>query len=573
MKTKILSKLILSTTLVIGTWASCSEDFLDHQPLGSYNEKQLSNQKGIEGILINAYSTLDGTTAVWASGASNWLWGSIRAGEAYKGSESTDIPQMTSIEKFDALPSFADINSKWVATWDGVAQANAVLQAVRKAEGLSDSEVKEFEGQARFIRAHHHFEAIKNWKQVPFIDENNTESRPSNIGVDVWGRIEEDFKYGYDNLPKVMDAKGKINKWAAAAYLAKAHMFQGEWTEAETILDDIIANGKNAQGIAYALNDSYQDNFLISTENSSETVFSVEATAGTGTLGYNGNWDNVLNNPHTGGPTGCCGFFQPSHNLVNSYKTDANGLPLTDTYNNVDFVDPDDNFTTIYSGNVDPRLDHTVGRKDVPYLDWGPHPGAVWIRMPAFGGPYSPKKTVYKKSEEDAVSEGGGWGWRTNALNSNIIRFADVLLWKAEVAIEQGDLIEGLTYINKVRARAANPVNFIAGSPTNYLVDQYTSFADQASARKALQFERKLEFGMEGHRFYDLIRWHENGQIDMLDYMNNEYLAKEVARRPHLTNPVPVFTECDMYLPIPASAISQSFKNGEAQLKQIANCY
>jgi hypothetical protein len=572
MKTRIIFKSTFITCVMV-VWASCSQDFLNKPPLGSYGQAQLSNKKGIEGILINAYATLDGTTAVWASGASNWLWGSIRAGDAYKGSESTDIPQMTSIEKFDALPSFTDINSKWVATWDGVAQANAVLQAVAATTELSDIEIKEIEGQARFIRAHHHFEAVKNWKQVPFIDEHNVESRPSNTDVDVWTRIEEDFKYGYDNLPATMDAAGKINKWAAAAYLAKAHMFQGEWAEAETILDDIITNGINAKGVKYALNNSYEENFLIGTENSAEAIFSVQATAGTGTFGYNGNWDNVLNNPHTGGPTGCCGFFQPSHNLVNSYKTDAAGLPLIDSYNDVDFVDPADNFTTVYNGNVDSRLDHTVGRKGVPYLDWGPHPGAIWIRVPAFGGPYSPKKTVYKKGEEDAVSEGGGWGWRTNALNSTIIRFADVLLWKAEAAIEQGDLADGLTYINIVRARAAKTENLIAGSPATYLTGLYSAFANQSAARKALQFERKLEFGMEGHRFYDLVRWHEHGQIDMIDYINNEYLAKEVTRRPHLTNPVPLFTECDMYLPIPATAVSQSFKNGEAQLRQITGCF
>jgi starch-binding outer membrane protein, SusD/RagB family len=574
MKTRMISKLTLCITMVMGLYTSCSDSFLDQPPLGSYSEVQLANKKGVNGLLINAYATLDGTDGTWGGGASNWLWGSMRSGDAYKGSESTDQPPMTLIEKYEINPSFGDVQTKWNATFDGIASANAVLVLLQKVEDLTDDEKKTIEAEARFLRAHHHFEGVKLFKNIPWVDETvANDAKPTNIGVDVWSKIEEDFKFGYDNLPAQMNAKGRANKWAAAAYLAKAHMFQAEWAAAETILDDIIANGTNAQGVKLALNDNYQDNFVVSNENSKEAIFSIQFTVGVGTTGRNANYDGVLNYPHTAGPGGCCGFFQPSHNLVNSYKTDASGLPLLDTYNDVDFVDPANNFVTVYAGSVDPRLDHTVGRKDVPYLDWGPHPGASWIRKPDFGGPYSPKKNVYKKAEEGSTSEGGFWGERPNGNNFTIIRYADVLLWKAEAAIEQNDLADGLTYINMVRERAANPASEIAGSPTAYNVGLYTAFATQAEAREALQFERKLEFGMEGHRFFDLVRWHENGQIDMIDYINNEYLAKEVTRRPHLTNPNPTFTACDMYLPIPAGPVSQSFVDGEAQLKQISGCF
>jgi starch-binding outer membrane protein, SusD/RagB family len=571
-KSKILSRLVLSGALVTGIWSSCSESFLEQPPLGSYSGPQVQTVKGIEGILINAYATLDGLNGVWASGASNWIWGSMRGGDAYKGTEVNDQPEMTLIEKHQALPGFTDVNNKWRGIWDGVGQANAVLLAIPTIQGLDDATATRIEAEARFIRAHHHFEGVKLYKQIPYLDETITDFKVTNVGVDVWSKIEEDFKFAYDNLNAdgKMPNKGRANKWAAGAYLAKAYMFQGKWQAASDLLDEVIANGKTASGDPYGLNDNYGDNFDPKKENSKEAVFSIQFTVGVGSQGRNGNYDNVLNYP-TGGPGGCCGFFQPSHNLVNSFKTDANGLPLVDTYNNVDFVDPSDNFDYVYAGNIDTRLDHTVGRKDVPYLDWGNHPGAAWIRDASFGGPYSPKKNVYKKADE-GLSEGGVWGERPNANNYTIIRFSDVLLWKAEAAIELNDLEEGRTYINMVRARAALSASEIAGNTHAYEVGQYTvAFADKAAARKALQFERKLEFGMEGHRFFDLLRWDELGIMDMEAYLNTEYLTPEKTRRPHLAGAT--FTECDKYEPIPEQAISQSFKGGEATLKQITGCF
>jgi hypothetical protein len=226
-------------------------------------------------------------------------------------------------------------------------------------------------------------------------------------------------------------------------------------------------------------------------------------------------------------------FFQPSENLVNSFKVDANGLPfLDDSYNNTPLLNDqgitsNDPFTNDTLTPLDPRLDWTAGRRGVPYYDWGPHPGTNWIRKQAYAGPYSPKKHVYKASDVGGLT--GQSNHRQTAKNYNIIRFADVLLMAAEAEIEVGSLAKAQEYINRVRARASNPEGFVEDAPANYLINIYTMpFADQVTARKAVQFERRLELAMEGHRFFDLVRW------GIADVVLNAYVANEQLRRSYL---------------------------------------
>jgi len=167
---------------------------------------------------------------------------------------------------------------------------------------------------------------------------------------------------------------------------------------------------------------------------------------------------------------------------------------------------------TLDAGPLDPRLDHSVGRRGIPFLDWGKHTGFSMIRNQPNGGPYSPKKYIFTKAEKDAgLTETGGWGHQTyNAYNVTIIRYADVLLMAAEAEIEVGSLAKALEYTNMVRGRAANPAGFVTvdGAPAaNYKIGLYTSFPTKEYARSAVEFERRIELGMEGYRFYDLVRW------------------------------------------------------------------
>ncbi len=575
MKNRILSFSLLIASGVMINY-SCKEEFLNPPPQGVYSEAQLTNKVGVNGMLISAYATLDGPPAQQDAGASNWTWGSIRGGDAYKGTEPSDRTDQNPIMRFETLPSNPIVLTKWNATWDGVGQANQVLRSVVNAADMSDAEKKQVTAEARFLRGHHHFEAKRVYNNIPYIDEKVTDFKVPNTDasgnyINIWPQIEADFKFAYDNLEEVKANKGRANKWAAAAMLAKVYMFQNKFAEAKALFDVIIANGKNPQGVKYNLTANYQDNFRITKENNEETVFAIQSSYGDGS-NTNGNYDNSLNYPHssTTPGAGCCGFFQPSQNLVNSFRTDAAGLPMPDTYNDTNVTSDEtllatDPFTP-YQGNLDPRLDYTVGRRGIPYLDWGIHPGRPWIRLITYGGPYGPKKNVFFKSDVGTTAGSVGWGWNNNALNYNIMRFADVLLMAAEAEIEVGSMEKAREYINRVRARAANSaVKFDNGAnAANYVVSQYpTPFASKEEARKIVRFERKLELGMEGHRIFDLNRWGITAET-----INNDYLAKETLRRVSALAGAKFTKGRDEYMPIPTFAVTQSIKDGKETLKQ-----
>jgi hypothetical protein len=321
-------------------------------------------------------------------------------------------------------------------------------------------------------------------------------------------------------------------------------MFEKKYTNAAPVLDDLINNGVTPNGLKYALLANYFDNFNAAHKNDSESIFAAQSSVHDNAQGENGNPGDVLNYPY-GGPTSCCGFFQPSYSLVNSFKTDpTTGLPLIDTYNNSDLKSdegvPSWNYTYDSKGlvknadtfhidaqTVDPRLDWSVGRRGVPYLDWGLPPGAAWIREQSTAGPYLPMKAIVSKAQQTTYGDQYG-GWAPNqstADNYVYIRFANVLLWRAECYAQASDLGNATSMVNLVRARAANQATWVkqynintygAQDPSlgfsnipaaNYKIGLYPTFPDQATALKDIYFETKLELSSEGMRFFDLVRW------------------------------------------------------------------
>jgi hypothetical protein len=539
---------------------SCKKDFLEPQPYGRYRADQLQSKKGIEGLLVGTYGALDGAgtpgASNWMLGATNWIYGDVVSDDAYKGTDAGDQPQMTEIELWGTQAANTYFNFKWLSLYEGVARANDVIVFADKIPELTADEKKDYIAQARFLRGFYHFEAKRMWNKVPYVDETTTNYDNQ---TDIWSKIEADFKFAYDNLTPTQPLVGKVNKWAAGAMLAKALMYEKKFAEAKALYDVIIAEGVTSNGKKYNLQPEYWKNFDIAFENSEEAVFS-QQTQASGTVIASAEQSYELAYPY-GGVWGCCGFYQPSQNLVNSYKVDANGLPFLDeSYNSTNLkndegINADGAFAPDNVTPLDPRLDWSVGRRGIPYYDYGPHPGRSWIRDQLYAGPYSPKKHVAKNSDRGGFTSVSNF--RQTAKNFNIIRFADVLLLAAEAEIEAGSLAKAQEYINRVRARAANPGSLVAGAPANYQIKEYLlPFTDQATARIAVRFERRLELAMEGHRFFDLVRW------EIADQVLNTYLAVEKTRRSYKQASAGFTKGKNEYYPIPNRIIEIAAKDG-----------
>lgn len=577
---KFITLLLAGTVIIL----SCGKGFLEKTPKGSLDVNALANKKGVEALLVGSYAVLDGFIngggiflGGWQSSGTNWVYGSICGGDAHKGTDAGDQPDINPIETFAPTATNGYFDTKWRIVYEGINRSNGVLKVMASATDISATDKTRIEGEARFLRGHYHFEAKKMWNKVPYYDETITDYNQPN-DADIWPKIEADLQFAYANLPVTMNAKGRVNKYAAGALLAKCLLFQGKYAQAKTVLQDVVTNGTNAQGQRYALLTKYSDNFNADTKNSTESVFAVQYSVNDGSNADNGGWGEVLNFPYTGGPGTCCGFFQPSQDLVNSFKTDAvTGLPDPDNYNNVIVTNDAGILSTSpftpYAGTLDARLDWTVGRRGIPYLDWGKHPGYNWIRDQTYGGPYSPIKNTYYRAQERVKTDINFWTSGITANNYTLIRFADVLLWLAEAEVEAGSLEAARGLVNQVRARAANPAGWVmdgASPAASYKIGLYnTPWTVQANARKAVRFERKLELGMEGHRFFDLVRWGAAAaEVNrMLDYNGGVSHPSINNKRGYMAS-ANFTANKNEYFPIPQSQIDRSVTGGVAKLKQ-----
>ncbi len=561
---------------------ACSESFLEIEPQNALSENNLNSVEGIDATLISAYSMLDGWNGngnSWGGAQSNYLWGDIMSDDAYKGSEPTDFSDWEVLEKMIWTSTHNELNNKFVADYEGVSRSNATIKLAKQGD-ISEEDRSRIIAEARFLRAHFHFDLYKLFRFIPYYtdeDENFKKPNTDSNGdyIDPIDEIIQDFETASEELPTSQAEVGRVNSYTALAYLGKALIYNGQWAAAKTALDQVVNDGP------YDLQDCYHDVFSVSGENGDdsgrESILSFQASIGDGTAnGENGNHLERLTFAHGGSPFGCCGVRQPSQNLVNSYKVGADGLPLFDTFNDADLTATD---------NVDPRLDWIVAREGVPVLNYYEEDengdnalaySTAWVRAPNFGGPYSNKKNIYhlNQGEESTV----GWSnTHLSSLNVHLLRYSDVLLLLAEAEANLNNLPRAMELVNMVRTRAANCAQ---GSPTsldemkvdlddaaitwaNYNVGTYTTFPDQAYAIRAIQWERRLELALEGHRFFDLRRW------GIAEEVMNTYFAVEQSKRAFLSGYANYDPNVHRYYPLPAFQIDLSRVAGVPQLRQV----
>jgi hypothetical protein len=556
--------MILAAFFLVAMFYSCSEDFLTKAPQGQTSENVFYNEKGIDALVTGTYGMVKGSalwTVSWGASIQNWTYGSVASDDAYKGSEITDQVPVNEIERWEVVTTNGYPADKWrLCLGMGVDRANKTLRVIDKTleDGTITQEVADrYRSEVRFLRGLFYFEAwLVFGDYIPIIDE--TELDPASVSNEnadgaVLNFIVADMEYAASKLPATQAQPGRPTKWAAKAVAARAYLQKLKYAEAKPLLDEIINSGQ------FKLTPHFIDNFNIATENNEESIFEIQANVNDINESLNAEMGIGLNWPHGGDIGMCCGFHQPSQNLVNAFKVDANGLPMFDTFNDVDLkndqgISSDQPFVP-FTDEVDPRLDWTVGRRGIPYKDWGIMRGSNWIRKQSEGGPYMPStKPFFKKSERYTLSTTTGWQTGVNANNWRYIRYAHILLWRAEVAAFENDLVTARNYVNQIRDRADNQVvmgrvtiNVLPPSvypwgegstdadygvggavdwtqpAANYKIGLYPPFATKEEAMRAVQWEQRLEFAMEGRRFFDLRRWDDlpaGLRVDMAATLN-----------------------------------------------------
>jgi tetratricopeptide (TPR) repeat protein len=555
--------------LVIGLQYSCTDEFLEMTPKSIISENQLVTTDNAEGLVISAYSELGNDH--YTAPNSLWPYADITSGDAYKGGGGTgDISEFNAMELFDFnTTNNGLIDQKWYRLYVGIGRVNTALKVIDQLSVETYPKKTQRQAELRFIRAHHYFVLKTLFKFIPWIDEtipSDQYNKVSNVALkdqELWDKIAAEFKFSSENLPASQTEKGRPNKFAAKAYLAKVKLYSAyqqneenavinidnvKLREVVSLVDEVIGSGQ------YVLFADYGYNFLQPyDEAGKESVFSIQRSVDDGTSKGRLDWGNALNYPMNP-EYGCCWFHIPSQNLVNSFKTDVNGVPQFSAYNNSDVKETAD-FNS--STSFDVRLDHTVA---IPGHPWKYDPNFIyqknWARATDIYGHFSSLKENqhYKCACFEKVPP-----FMASSKNTDIIRYADVLLWKAEALIKLGRETEALTIINDIRQRAINSKGMLkdnsGNAVSNYRMDIYKPGVNctwnNEFAFKALQWERRLEFAMEGIRFFDLVRWGIAA-----DYMNS-YFESESSKREYIKSGR--FTKGKHeYFPIPQNQINFS---------------
>ena len=547
----------ICASLLIGSFTSCS-DMLDTVPQGQFTSEQV-DENSVEGLLASAYAGLEahfyGNNEAFAGPSTNWIF-DVRSDDAYKGGGGTGMEENIHLLEVSEITSDnVSCLNKWQNNYFAISRVHNAMLAVQSASDLDNA--AQLIGELKTLRAWYYFDLIRIFKRIPYFteaDDPNTKTNDEFTREEIFSFIKGDLTDAIESLPAQKSAVGRITKTTAQALMAKVCAFTSSWEDVKTYAGAVISSGQ------YSLYANFGDLSKIDKNNGSESIFALQVSTANDNAHIN--WSNLLNCTYSDGNLYGTGddFFYGSQNLVNAFRTDANGLPYLDgTFNKV-------NVTANYTGNVDPRLDFTVGRIGMPWRGYTYTAG--WCRAYDTYGEYSNKKGW--PAPEEALS---AWPWGCSPLNFMFIRYADILLLKAEALIETASgsnaatdpsLVEARDLINQVRQRAANSIDGsyqpvdIDPFTANYKVGLYPTDYDgnltwtKERARMALRFERRLELALEGNRWFDLMRWGD----DYLKSTINTYMQEETALRPYYKDRS--ISDNEIFLPVPLSEIDNS---------------
>lgn len=556
---------VLTVLALVGT-TSCS-DFLDDQkPQGVLDSDMVKEPSNVDNLVISAYAVF--TTAEDVNSSFSMWNFDVRSDDAYKGGNGTsdgDVFHQLEIEQ-GVLTTNWNINDMWVRLYNCISRVNSaisVLETTSDSYQLKDPRL----GEMKFLRAYAHFLLKRLYKNIPFImdanlkqEDYNTLSNTEFNNDEGWQQIINDVEYAYSVLPVKQTDKGRPSKAAAAAFLTKAYLYKAYRQDdpssnqvtsinREDLLKVIeYSNPDIYSAGGFDLEADFHNNFRPETqyENGVESIWAMQYSINDGTKNGNLNWSYGLIVPNIPGVTdGGCDFYKPSQNLVNAYRTDADGHPFIDTFNNKDYD---------LTQDADPRLFLTVGLTGLPYefnSKYMMDASSTWSRSNGLYGYYV---TLKQNVDPDCgyMVKGSWWG---TPMNRIVFRYADVLLERAEAYAQLNETGEAIKLVNKIRLRAKQSTGMIANYPSDYGVkfniSTYNGSYSQEDALKIVKMERRLEMGMESERFFDLVRWGEAEKV------LNKYFAEE-------TNNCSIYGEAHFtankneYLPIPFSQVAAS---------------
>ena len=552
MKKKYLSLLAACSFL----FAGCS-DFLDMNPNGILDEESVSGVEQLDKLVISAYSMLGNDH--YDIPFNLWPYGNVRSDDAYKGGrDESDIQDFHFYETSSNITAnFGEPDGLWYNCYIAISRANNALRSLNNVSEQDFPNKKIRIGECRFIRGHFYFLLKVLFKRIPYIDETvaiEDYGTISNIALsndELWQKIADDFKAAYDNLPESQGTDvGRANKYSAAAYLAKTYLYkayrQDEKHNVTEInaedLKQVLTFSNEVMSSDYGLEDDFAYNFLPgSYENGKESLFAIQHSTDDGTLYGRLNFSDALNVPMKF--SGSCDFQKPSQNLVNAYKT-VNGLPEFSDYNKADY--------NANTDKVDPRLYHTVALPGVPYkYDKKNIFDESWTRNKAVYGLYSSLKENVALNDPSSVLIDP---FRANTKNKIVIRYADVVLMRAEALIELDREKEALPLINEIRERAKKStglIDYAENVDIALYVDNVNCNWTKPYAREALRWERRLELAMESQRFFDLVRW------GIADSVINTFYKEEAPKRTYYEDAHFEKNRAE-YVPIPQQQINFS---------------